>query len=76
MKKSTPATGTVPLTIRISAELHAQLAAAAASQAWTINAEINHRLRAGPVLEQLQVLAAEIASLKALVRDQQGGRGD
>lgn len=72
MTKTNTSTGTVPLTIRISTELHAQIAAAATSQAWTINAEINHRLRAGPVLEQLQALTGEVASLKALVRELQG----
>lgn len=76
MKIAKPPQRTKPITIRLSLDLYAQLEADAAAQDWSVNAEINHRLRAGPVLEQLQVLTAEIASLKALVRDLQGGRGD
>lgn len=61
---------TKAITIRIPLDLHAQLAADAAAQAWTVNAEINHRLRAGPILEQLRVLTDEVARLRALVEKQ------
>jgi hypothetical protein len=36
-----------------------------------LNDEINYRLRALPVLDELKKMAAEIADLKALVRDRQ-----
>ncbi|MQA39009.1 toxin-antitoxin system HicB family antitoxin [Rugamonas aquatica] len=76
MKKTKSETGTVAFTIRISTELHTQLVEAAARQAWSINAEINHRLRAGPVLAQIQTLTEEISTLKKLVRDRQGNSSD
>jgi hypothetical protein len=60
-----------PITIRISLQLHAELAAAAAAQGWSVNDEINYRLRVLPVLDELKKMAAEIADLKALVRDRQ-----
>jgi hypothetical protein len=61
---------TKAITIRIPLELHVQLAADAAKQAWTVNAEINHRLRALPVLEQLRILTDEVARLSALLEKQ------
>jgi predicted HicB family RNase H-like nuclease len=70
MKTPTPKLGAIPLTIRVSPELHQKLVAAAAEQGWTVNAEINHRLRAGPILEQLRSLTAEVARLRAIIEDQ------
>jgi hypothetical protein len=61
---------TKAITIRIPLELHAQLATDAAKQAWTVNAEINHRLRALPVLEQLRNLTEEVARLNAIIEKQ------
>jgi hypothetical protein len=61
---------TKAITIRIPIDLHAQIAADATARAWTVNAEINHRLRAGPILEQLRALTDEVARLKAVVEKQ------
>ena len=61
---------TKAITIRIPLELHAQLELDAAAQAWTVNAEINHRLRAGPILDQLRALTLEVANLKTMIGNQ------
>jgi hypothetical protein len=59
------------LTVRVTPELHEELTAAASRQGWTVNEEINQRLRAGPILEHLQTMSAEIVELKAMMRDMQ-----
>lgn len=61
----------VKLSVRVSAQLHAELAAAAHENSWSVNAEINHRLRAGTVMAELRNLAAEVAELKAELRKTQ-----
>ena len=44
--------------------LHAKLEEAAAINCWTVNDEINFRLRADPIVDQLRALASEMAELK------------
>lgn len=70
MKISKQPLKTKPITIRIPLELYAQLEADAAAQVWTVNAEINHRLRAGPILDQLRALTAEVAHLRSIIEKQ------
>ncbi|RFP32451.1 hypothetical protein D0T21_09635 [Duganella sp. BJB476] len=67
MRISKPPQKTKPITIRLPLELYAQLEIDAAAQAWSVNSEINYRLRAGPILEQLRNLTGEVSQLKALV---------
>lgn len=71
MKIAKPPQKTKPITIRLPLQLYAQLEADAAAQDWSVNAEINHRLRAGPVLAQLRTLADEVARLRAIIEKQQ-----
>ena len=61
---------TKQITIRVPLELYAQLEQDAAAQVWTVNAEINHRLRASPILGQLRTLTDEIARLRHLLEQQ------
>lgn len=58
---------TKQITIRVPLELYAQLEKDAAAQVWTVNAEINHRLRAGPIVDQLRALTAEVDRLRGIV---------
>lgn len=67
MKIAKPPQKTKPITIRLPLQLYAQLEADAAAQDWSVNAEINHRLRAGPILAQLRALADEVARLRAII---------
>ncbi|CAN7739639.1 toxin-antitoxin system HicB family antitoxin [Duganella sp. LjRoot269] len=57
----------VKLSVRVSVDLHAEIASAAEAQAWSVNAEINHRLRAGPILSQLRMLTDEVAQLRSQI---------
>lgn len=70
MKIAKPKKKTTPITMRIADELHAELKADAAAQAWSVNAEINYRLRAGPMLNQLRALTDEVARLRAVIEKQ------
>lgn len=63
-----PQQQTKAITIRLPLALLAKLQADADAQDWSVNAEINHRLRAGPVLDQLRSMSEEITELKSLVR--------
>jgi len=54
MKTPKAKVGTKQITIRISQGLHDEIAATAAEREWTINAEINYRLRTNPVLAELE----------------------
>lgn len=60
----------VKVSVRVSTELHEEIASAAAEQSWSVNAEINHRLRAGPILAQLRILTDEVARLSAIIEKQ------
>lgn len=60
----------VKLSVRVSEERYEELTGAAAAQAWSVNAEINHRLAAGPILEQLRALTAEVKHLRAIIDEQ------
>ena len=51
----------VKVSVRVSTALHEEIASAAEAQAWSVNAEINHRLRAGPILAQLRALTDELS---------------
>lgn len=67
MKIAKSSQQTKQITIRVPLELYAQLEKDAAAQVWTVNAEINHRLRSGPILEQLRTLSNEVARLRELL---------
>ena len=67
MKIAKPPQKTKPITIRLPLQLYAQLEADAAAQDWSVNAEINHRLRAGPILDQLRALTEEVERLRTII---------
>lgn len=75
LSKRSPTQKTKAITIRLPLSLVAQLEIDAASQDWSVNAEINHRLRAGPLLDQLRSLTLEVAELRAMLKARQGNDG-
>ncbi|MRW88829.1 hypothetical protein GJ699_02390 [Duganella sp. FT80W] len=56
------------LTIRMPMTLHTELKNIAESKGWTLNDEINFRLRAFNLHEQMRTVATDVDDIKAMLR--------
>ncbi|MYM34897.1 Arc family DNA-binding protein [Duganella sp. FT94W] len=54
--------------VRLPHPLHAELKAVAESKGWSINDEINFRLRAFALHEQMLAVASDVTDIKSMVR--------
>jgi hypothetical protein len=68
MNDSKTSTETRALTIRLPSQLHAELKGIAEAKGWSVNDEINFRLRAFAVHENLAAVAGDMADIKAMLR--------
>jgi transcriptional/translational regulatory protein YebC/TACO1 len=59
---------TSKVSIRLPKQLHEELRTAAEANDWSVNSEINHRLRMVTSSAKLETLIKEIAELKSLLR--------
>lgn len=55
--------------VRLPHPLHAELKAVAESKGWSINDEINFRLRAFALHEKMMTVASDAAEIKAMVKE-------
>jgi hypothetical protein len=63
---------TVKVSVRFSEQVHAELKEAAETNGWTVNAEINHRVRMVTASAKIDALTQQITSLQSLIRQKQG----
>ncbi|MYM65452.1 hypothetical protein GTP45_01215 [Pseudoduganella sp. FT55W] len=68
MTKQKPPKDTHQTTLRMSKQMHSEIKDVADSKGWSVNDEVNFRLRAFSLHQQMLAVAADVTDIKAMLR--------